>query len=142
MPNKIWVVLVKSIKCDHCSKWDKCLSLQILFGVLNFHFPLIQSVKTSHIYFLLYFYFWSYPNTPGIWTREQVEAWKPIVNAVHEKGGIFFCQLWHAGRVSDYSNFSFPLCSVLWLVISMVRASPWFNYFLSKMAKQKLLFLF
>ncbi|MQL99929.1 hypothetical protein Taro_032657 [Colocasia esculenta] len=27
-----------------------------------------------------------YPNTPGIWTKEQVEAWKPIVNAVHEKG--------------------------------------------------------
>ncbi|KAF3958347.1 hypothetical protein ACB098_01G078700 [Castanea mollissima] len=43
------------------------------------------------------------PNTPGIWTREQVEAWKPIVSAVHEKGGIFFCQLWHAGRASDYS---------------------------------------
>ncbi|KAK7352167.1 hypothetical protein VNO80_17585 [Phaseolus coccineus] len=43
-----------------------------------------------------------YPNTPGIWTREQVEAWKPIVRAVHEKGGIFFCQLWHAGRVSNY----------------------------------------
>ncbi|CAJ1972620.1 unnamed protein product [Sphenostylis stenocarpa] len=33
---------------------------------------------------------------------EQVEAWKPIVSAVHEKGGIFFCQLWHAGRVSNY----------------------------------------
>ncbi|TKY75334.1 putative 12-oxophytodienoate reductase 4 [Spatholobus suberectus] len=43
-----------------------------------------------------------YPNTPGIWTKEQVEAWKPIVRAVHEKGGIFFCQLWHAGRVSNY----------------------------------------
>jgi len=42
-----------------------------------------------------------YPNTPGIWTREQVEAWKPIVSAVHEKGAIFFCQLWHAGRVSS-----------------------------------------
>ncbi|KAG4966655.1 hypothetical protein JHK85_041630 [Glycine max] len=27
-----------------------------------------------------------YPNTPGIWTREQLEAWKPIVSAVHEKG--------------------------------------------------------
>ncbi|KAL5993299.1 12-oxophytodienoate reductase 1 [Asimina triloba] len=25
-------------------------------------------------------------DTPGIWTKEQVEAWKPIVNAVHEKG--------------------------------------------------------
>ncbi|KAJ1397576.1 NADH:flavin oxidoreductase/NADH oxidase, N-terminal [Sesbania bispinosa] len=44
-----------------------------------------------------------YPNTPGIWTREQVEAWKPIVRVVHEKGGIFFCQLWHAGRVSNYA---------------------------------------
>ncbi|KAH7568279.1 hypothetical protein JRO89_XS07G0270900 [Xanthoceras sorbifolium] len=42
-----------------------------------------------------------YPNTPGIWTKEQVEAWKPIVDAVHAKGGIFFCQLWHVGRVSN-----------------------------------------
>ncbi|KAJ0734376.1 putative 12-oxophytodienoate reductase [Helianthus annuus] len=43
-----------------------------------------------------------YPETPGIWTKEQVEAWKPIVNAVHDKGGIFFCQIWHVGRVSNY----------------------------------------
>uniref|UniRef100_A0A803MS57 NADH:flavin oxidoreductase/NADH oxidase N-terminal domain-containing protein n=1 Tax=Chenopodium quinoa TaxID=63459 RepID=A0A803MS57_CHEQI len=42
-----------------------------------------------------------YPKTPGIWTKEQVEAWKPIVDAVHAKGGIFFCQIWHAGRVSN-----------------------------------------
>ncbi|CAI0421663.1 unnamed protein product [Linum tenue] len=38
---------------------------------------------------------------PGIWTEEQVEAWKPIVDGVHAKGGIFFCQLWHAGRASN-----------------------------------------
>ncbi|KAD6796638.1 hypothetical protein E3N88_07534 [Mikania micrantha] len=43
-----------------------------------------------------------YPDTPGIWTKEQVEAWKPIVNAVHEKGGLFFCQIVHVGRVSNY----------------------------------------
>ncbi|ERN20060.1 hypothetical protein AMTR_s00071p00196220 [Amborella trichopoda] len=43
-----------------------------------------------------------YPLTPGIWTKEQVEAWKPIVDAVHEKGGVFFCQIWHVGRVSNY----------------------------------------
>ncbi|KAL2457988.1 12-oxophytodienoate reductase 1 [Abeliophyllum distichum] len=43
-----------------------------------------------------------YPNTPGIWTEEHVEAWKPIVDAVHQKGGIFFLQIWHAGRVSNY----------------------------------------
>ncbi|CAM6103991.1 unnamed protein product [Calypogeia fissa] len=41
-----------------------------------------------------------YPDTPGIWTKEQVEKWRPIVQAVHEKGGIFFCQLWHVGRMS------------------------------------------
>ncbi|XP_026405672.1 12-oxophytodienoate reductase 2-like [Papaver somniferum] len=43
-----------------------------------------------------------YPETPGIWTKKHVEAWKPIVQAVHDKGGIFFCQIWHAGRVSTY----------------------------------------
>ncbi|KAL6983159.1 12-oxophytodienoate reductase 1 [Sarracenia purpurea var. burkii] len=42
-----------------------------------------------------------YPHTPGIWTKEQVQAWKPIVDAVHAKGGIFFCQIWHVGRVSN-----------------------------------------
>ncbi|KAL7613732.1 putative 12-oxophytodienoate reductase-like protein 1 [Lactuca sativa] len=41
------------------------------------------------------------PNTPGIWKKEHVEAWKPIVDAVHDNGGIFFCQLWHSGRVSN-----------------------------------------
>ncbi|KAJ4950098.1 hypothetical protein NE237_026930 [Protea cynaroides] len=41
-----------------------------------------------------------HPHTPGIWTKEQVEAWKPIVDAVHAKGGVFFCQIWHVGRAS------------------------------------------
>jgi hypothetical protein len=45
-----------------------------------------------------------YPNTPGIWTREQVEAWKPVVEAVHCKGGVFFCQIWHVGRASTYGT--------------------------------------
>ncbi|KAK1414656.1 hypothetical protein QVD17_30405 [Tagetes erecta] len=45
-----------------------------------------------------------YEHTPGIWSKEQIEAWKPIVDAVHAKGGIFFCQIWHAGRVSN-KNF-------------------------------------
>ncbi|KAF7824984.1 putative 12-oxophytodienoate reductase 11 [Senna tora] len=55
-----------------------------------------------------------YPRTPGIWTREQVEAWKPIVDAVHAKGAIFFCQIVHNGRVSnrDYQpNGQAPISS-------------------------------
>jgi 2,4-dienoyl-CoA reductase-like NADH-dependent reductase (Old Yellow Enzyme family) len=40
-----------------------------------------------------------WPYAPGIWTREQMEAWKPVTGAVHEAGGRIFCQLWHMGRV-------------------------------------------
>lgn len=43
---------------------------------------------------------YGYPHTPGIHTDEQVEAWKPIVKAVHDKGGVFVCQIWHVGRTS------------------------------------------
>lgn len=41
-----------------------------------------------------------YPNTPGINEQRHVEAWKSVVEAVHEKGATFFLQLWHVGRVS------------------------------------------
>jgi 2,4-dienoyl-CoA reductase-like NADH-dependent reductase (Old Yellow Enzyme family) len=41
-----------------------------------------------------------YPQVPGIWSQEQTEAWKPIVEAVHEAGGRIFAQIWHVGRVS------------------------------------------
>ena len=40
-----------------------------------------------------------WPYAPGIWTREQMEAWRPVTGAVHEAGGRIFCQLWHMGRV-------------------------------------------
>jgi 2,4-dienoyl-CoA reductase-like NADH-dependent reductase (Old Yellow Enzyme family) len=42
-----------------------------------------------------------YPNTPGIWSREQVAGWKKITERVHGEGGIILSQLWHVGRVSD-----------------------------------------
>ncbi|KAI9108211.1 hypothetical protein K1719_020694 [Acacia pycnantha] len=48
-----------------------------------------------------------YTDTPGIWTKEQVEAWKPIVDVVHAKGGILFCQIWHVGRVSNSVDYHF-----------------------------------
>jgi 2,4-dienoyl-CoA reductase-like NADH-dependent reductase (Old Yellow Enzyme family) len=40
-----------------------------------------------------------WPYAPGIWTQEQMEGWKPVVEAVHEAGGRIFCQLWHMGRL-------------------------------------------
>ena len=41
-----------------------------------------------------------YPNTPGIYNQKQIKAWQKITEAVHEKGGRIFLQLWHVGRVS------------------------------------------
>lgn len=39
------------------------------------------------------------PLTPGIFTQEQIEAWKKVTKSVHDKGGLIFAQLWHTGRV-------------------------------------------
>src|SRR5512135_3502578 len=52
-----------------------------------------------------------YPDTPGIWSPEQVQGWKMITAAVHAAGGRMFLQLWHVGRVSDpsYLNGALPV---------------------------------
>ncbi|HBP18633.1 MAG TPA: alkene reductase [Planctomycetes bacterium] len=43
-------------------------------------------------------------NSPGIYTDEQGQAWKQVVDAVHAEGGKIFLQLWHTGRAS-HSDF-------------------------------------
>jgi N-ethylmaleimide reductase len=45
----------------------------------------------------------SLPNTPGIHTAAQVEGWKRVTRAVHDRGGRIFLQLWHGGRISHPS---------------------------------------
>ncbi|RLN86549.1 hypothetical protein BBJ28_00001502 [Nothophytophthora sp. Chile5] len=45
-----------------------------------------------------------YFGAPGLYMQEQVEAWKPVTKAVHDKGGKIFVQLWHTGRVSHPLN--------------------------------------
>lgn len=40
-----------------------------------------------------------WPHAAGIWSAEQVAAWKPVTAAVHEAGGRIFVQLWHMGRL-------------------------------------------
>ena len=44
-----------------------------------------------------------YPATPGIHSAEQVAGWKLVTDAVHQKGGKIFLQLWHVGRISHSS---------------------------------------
>ncbi len=46
------------------------------------------------------------PNTsafvsePGIYSEQQVEAWKQVTDKVHTAGGKIFLQIWHAGRAA------------------------------------------
>lgn len=40
------------------------------------------------------------PGVPGIFTDEQAQGWKKVVDAVHAKGGYMYAQLWHSGRAN------------------------------------------
>jgi 2,4-dienoyl-CoA reductase-like NADH-dependent reductase (Old Yellow Enzyme family) len=40
------------------------------------------------------------PGVPGLFIEEQKAGWKKIANAIHEKGGFVYMQLWHSGRAN------------------------------------------
>lgn len=44
-----------------------------------------------------------YAWTPGIYTQDQIDGWRKVTDAVHERDGLMFAQLWHVGRVSHTS---------------------------------------
>ncbi|UXZ97433.1 alkene reductase [Pseudomonas phytophila] len=52
-----------------------------------------------------------YPDTPGIWSTDQVRGWSNITKAVHGAGGKIVLQLWHVGRIShpSYLNGETPV---------------------------------
>ncbi|HEV7232658.1 MAG TPA: alkene reductase [Sphingorhabdus sp.] len=54
-----------------------------------------------------------WPSAPGIWSDEQVEAWKPVTKAVHDAGGRIILQLWHMGRLvhPDFLGGTQPVSS-------------------------------
>lgn len=52
-----------------------------------------------------------YPNTPGLYSQEQIDGWKKVTDKVHQNGGKIFAQIWHCGRVSHpiYLNGDKPV---------------------------------
>ncbi|MEE1801779.1 MULTISPECIES: alkene reductase [unclassified Streptomyces] len=40
-----------------------------------------------------------YPDTPGLHSQEQIDAWRKVTDAVHAAGGRIFAQLMHGGRI-------------------------------------------
>lgn len=55
----------------------------------------------------------SFPGSTGIYSQEQVEGWKKVTKAVHDKGGKIIMQIWHGGRSChpDNGNGSQPISS-------------------------------
>jgi len=45
-----------------------------------------------------------YVNAPGIWTEDQIAAWKKVTDAVHANGSFIYLQLWALGRTAFYSQ--------------------------------------
>src|SRR5471030_2625173 len=45
-----------------------------------------------------------YARIPGLYSQQQVEGWKKVTSAVHQKGGKIFVQLMHTGRISHILN--------------------------------------
>lgn len=45
-----------------------------------------------------------YARIPGIFSNAQVEGWKKVTRAVHDKGGRIFIQFMHTGRMSHVLN--------------------------------------
>ncbi|KAG1168632.1 hypothetical protein G6F70_004218 [Rhizopus microsporus] len=42
-----------------------------------------------------------YIQIPGIYNKEQIEGWKKVTDAVHEKGAVIYLQLGHLGRAGS-----------------------------------------
>ena len=52
-----------------------------------------------------------YSNVPGIFTKAHIDGWKRVTDAVHQKNGLIFLQIWHVGRVSHpHSGCTRDLC--------------------------------
>lgn len=53
-----------------------------------------------------------YARIPGIFSTEQMFAWKKIVDSVHDEGAKIFMQIMHTGRISHPLNM--PEASIIW----------------------------
>jgi N-ethylmaleimide reductase len=54
---------------------------------------------------------YGWADTPGLWNAEQVRGWRGVTDAVHNKGGLIYAQLWHTGAMShpDFFDGALPM---------------------------------
>jgi len=79
-----------------------------------------------------------YPRIPGIYTQAQIKGWRQVTDAVHEKGGRIFMQIWHVGRVShpSFLNGQLPLAPSSTQMSGRVWRSPGLSYGKSRAVSQ------
>lgn len=53
-----------------------------------------------------------YPDTPGLHSQTQIDAWRGVTDAVHAADGVIFAQLMHTGRVGHPANYRVPTTPV------------------------------
>ena len=49
------------------------------------------------------------PGVPGIFTEDQAEGWRKVVEAIHDKGSYIYAQLWHSGRANIPHHTGTPI---------------------------------
>jgi N-ethylmaleimide reductase len=54
---------------------------------------------------------YGWADTPGLWSPEQVRGWRAVTEAVHQRGGLMYAQLWHTGAMShpDFFDGALPM---------------------------------
>lgn len=79
-----------SATADGCAT-DEMAQYYAKFADGGFSFVVTEGVYTDDAYSK------GYLNQPGLVTAEHADAWKDVVDAVHDAGGAMFAQLMHSG---------------------------------------------
>lgn len=71
----------------------------------------------------------AYHTGPGLYSDEQVTAWRRVTQAVHAKRGVFIAQLTHAGRatgtgITEVAPVSSSVDSSFWVNENIVVSTP------------------
>jgi N-ethylmaleimide reductase len=96
VPNRVWMAPLTRLRCTEPG--DLPIPLMAAYYAQRAGAGLIVS-EATHISPQAK----GYAGAPGIYSDEQVQAWRPITDAVHAAGGRIACQLWHVGRISHAS---------------------------------------
>ena len=73
---------------------------------------------------------------PGIFTTDQVDAWRQVTTHVHELNGCIFSQLWHVGRVSHpyFLNGAHPVSASATTMTGKIARSNGLEFGVSRVA--------